>query len=467
MDSTVLVIDVGSTRLKAALVTPQGAWAGQAAADSPLRAAPLQAADVLEAVLQVALAACGDHRPGAIVLTGATRTHVLTAADGSALEAVVKLDDTRGADFAAVVQQAYGRPGARGMGAFHPLARLLVWQAVQPRRLAAARWLLELKDWLNLQLTGRACTDQVTYDRLVPQEIGADPLLHRAGLPAGLLPVPMEPARAIGPLRHADSRLAPWQGVPVVQCGFDAWSASYGMGCVHERHVYNVSGTTEVFGSFGTRHAPLDGIDSLRWAPGLYHLGGPCLTGLATLAWFGRQFLGDEDPQAVLDCAAQAGPDVPLCLPFVQGERMPFWRADLRAHFLDVQAAHGRPELARALVDGLMAFQRYLVDRLCPEACTVHLSGGALRLQGWAALKAGMLGAPVAVCTIDEPSLLGGAMAGLAALGHTFGGRPGMEAAQAALAPVPQRVAPEHATRQRIETAAQRLLPHFQHIATQ
>ena len=461
MQSTVLVIDVGSTRLKAALYSADGVTVCSHAVDSPLRGSVVQAADVLEAVIAAAHTVCAGLRPEAIAITGATRSNVLTAADGAALCAVVKLDDARGADFQAEVQRAYEAPDARGMGAFHPLARLLECKAQQPALYQAAQWQLELKDWINLQLTGAATMDQVTADRLQPRGLALDEVVRRLRLRPNMSPASMPAGQVIALLRHPDARLAPCRGVPVVQCGFDAWCASYGMGCVQNRHVYNVSGTTEVFGSFSPVDHQLAGISSLRWTPELFHLGGPCLTGLATLAWFGRSFLGDSDPQGVLDCAALAGDDAPLCLPFVAGERMPFWRADLSAQFLQVCAHHGAPEFARALVDGLMAFQRYLTAILCPQAETVHLSGGASGLRGWAELKASMFAMPVANCTLAEPSLLGGAMTALAAVGRYAS----IAEAQAALEPAYCTVLPDAVASRRIQAAEQRLRPLFNQLA--
>ena len=232
---------------------------------------------------------------------------------------------------------------------------------------------------------------------------------------------------------------------------------------VQDQHVYNVSGTTEVFGSFSTTGEQLPGISSLQWTPELRHVGGPCMTGLSTLAWFGKTFLGDSDPQGVLDCAALAQRDTPLCLPFVSGERMPFWRADISAQFLEVRSHHGLPEFARALIDGLMAFQRYLATMLCPQAQTVHLSGGAMALRGWAELKASMFAMPIAKCKVAEPSLLGGAMSALSAIGHFSS----IAAAQIALSPPSFMIHPDIAATQRIQTTEQRLLSHFQqHLAS-
>ncbi|MEO7241491.1 MAG: FGGY-family carbohydrate kinase [Variovorax sp.] len=461
MHGAILAIDVGSTRLKAALVAPDGALLHTFAGDSPLHAAAPQASDVLQAVLAASDAVCAGVPPAALAITGATRTHVLTSGEGQALDAIVKLDDARGASFEVDLQRAYGEPERRGLGAFHPLARLVDLEKTQPILYAHTRWQLELKDWLNLQLTGVAAIDAVTEGRDQPRHVSFETVLQRLALRPELCPSSLEPGRIIGTVREtADARHlpAPWLvGVPVVQCGFDAWCASLGMGCVRERHVYNVSGTTEVFGSFSRDDRPMSGIGSLRWTPELFHLGGPCLTGLGTLAWFGRSFLDDADPQGVLDCAAAAGDDTPLCLPFVSGERMPFWRGDLSAQFLGVRSTHGKPEFARALVDGLFAFQRHLVGLLCADAQTLHLSGGAISLRGWQELKAAMFGRPVDVCEAAEPSLVGCAMAAFCAIGR----QPSLAAAQDAMAPTYRVIGPDTAVVARLRDTEQKLRPYF------
>ena len=132
MQSKVLIIDVGSTRLKAAVYASDGTEVCAHSTPSPLHGSPVAPDDVLEAVVAAAHNLCADLRPEAIAITGATRSNVLTEKNGRALGDVMKLDDARGASFEAVVQQAYQAPTARGMGAFHPLARLLDCKMNQP-----------------------------------------------------------------------------------------------------------------------------------------------------------------------------------------------------------------------------------------------------------------------------------------------------------------------------------------------
>lgn len=454
----VLAIDIGSTRLKAALLDQAGVVVSQVQEPSPLRAPTVRPADVLTAAAAAAHALCGGQAPQAIAITGATRTTVVVDADRSAVGAAITLSDGRGADHALALQTAYGASNAIGMGAFHPLARALDLQCHAPESYRAMRWMLDMKDWINLQLTGLACVDNVALARIQPVDGDTEALLARLGLKAGLTGTASAPASVVGLVRADAPQGWAWcLGVPVVQCGFDAWCASFGMGAVQAGSVYNVCGTTDVLGGFVRAPVQVDGIACLPWCEGLQHLGGPCLTGLSTLSWFGQQFLDDPDPAAVLACAGAARDDCPIALPFVHGERMPFWRSDLRASFLDVQSHHGRAEFARALVDGLLLFQRWLIGHLTTDLQTVHLGGGGSSLPGWPQAKASAFDVPVRIAECEEPALLGAAMCAQTALGRYAS----LPQCQQAMQPAFSETAPDSELVRRFRARESRYFAHF------
>lgn len=457
----VLAIDIGSTRLKAAVLDPAGVIVSRCHVLSPLQAPAVQPADVLAAVAAVARNVCGGVPPGAIAITGATRTTVVAGHDGRAIGEAIALGDGRGADHAPALQKAYGASSAVGLGAFHPLARAMDLQRHASARYDAMRWMLDMKDWINLQLTGQVQVDNVALARIEPPDGDTEALLARLGLKAGLLGSVGMPAKVIGTIGSPAPQEWAWcAGVPVVSCGFDAWCASFGMGSVEAGAVYNVCGTTDVFGGFVRAPVHVPGIACLPWCEGLQHLGGPCLTGLSTLSWFGQQFLDNADPAAVIACAAAASDDCPLVLPFVHGERMPFWRSNLRASFLEVHNRHGRAEMARGLVDGLLMFQRWLIGHLMADAQVVHLGGGGSSLQGWPLAKASAFGVPVRIASCEEPALLGAAMCAQTALGRYAS----LPQCQQALRPAWRETAPDPALARRFQALAPRYFAHFDQL---
>lgn len=457
----VLVVDIGSTRLKAALLDATGAVVRMEQQASPLQATAVIPADVSEAAAALAYMVCDGVQPDAIAITGATRTTVLAGDDGKAIGPAIPLSDGRGAAHADALQSAYGTPGARELGAFHPLARMMDVREHTPASYQRMRWALDLKDWLNLQLTGSAHIDTVALARILPPDGDIEALLTRLQLRPGMMGVPAEPARSIGVVCDYVPQCWRWcRGIPVVLCGFDAWCASFGMGSVRANTVYNVCGTTDVFGGFIREPRLVDGVACLPWCEGIQHLGGPCLTGLSTLAWFGKRFLDDPDPAAVIACAATAADDCPTALPFVHGERMPFWRPDLRARFLDVDSTHGTPEFARALIDGLLLFQRWLIGHLGMSPQAVYLGGGGSSLAGWPQAKASAFGVPVRIMDNAEPALLGAAMCALVALGRS----PALMQCQDDLRPGYREVRPDAESVRRLRRSEARYLAHLNHM---
>ena len=456
----VLAIDIGSTRLKAALLDAQANVLSSVNQPSPLAGSNILASDVLLATGHAVAQACEGKKPDAIALTAATRTSVFTAHNGQALGEVIKWDDSRGVDYTAALQQAYDAPNVLGLGAFHPLARALDVRDHDPARYQQTRWLLELKDWINLRLTGQARTDNTSWMRMQSAQRSMAQVLHTLGLKPDLLAPPIQAATTIGTLQNHINGWPDWQGVPVIACGFDAWCASYGMGCVRAGAAYNVSGTTDVFGSFSADHVDIAGVSCLPWGSGLNHVGGPSSTGLATLAWFGNTYLNHAEPLAVLTCAATAGENVPLCLPFASGERMPFWRADLTPEFIGVASCHGAPEMARALVDGLLAYHGWLLNLIAAVPQTVYLGGGGATLPGWAHLKASGFGVPVRLPGCAEPSLLGAVMCAQVALGYYAS----LDAAQQALVPGDTVVYPDALASGRLQAVKTQLTPHFEKL---
>lgn len=436
-DAAILALDLGSTGLKGAWVGVRGAMGEILRAPSPLARPGLDAEAIwlaVRALMQDLLQAPeAPARPLAVALTGVTRTHVFVDAAGRPLAPVMPWGDPYGEDRAGELAQAYGVEGdTAGYGAFHPLARLLQFRL---DRGAAPAAIVELRDWLNFRLTGRLATDAVALGRLAGAAQGPGPaeVLARLGLPASVLPPAVQPAEILGQLRAEDAGLpASLDGVPVACCSFDTWCTTLGLGAVAAGRIYDVSGTTEVLGTFAARPRAVDGMVCLPWTPGLWHLGGPCQTGLGTLAWFARAFLDSDDPAATLQAAmASTCDDAPLCLPYVTGERMPLWNSRLAASFHEVKATHTRRDLARAVAEGLALAHRLALQRLgvLGGGQPLHMGGGGATLAHWPQLRADAFGMPVRLGVCPEPALAGAALAAATALGVY----PDIQAAQDAI----------------------------------
>ncbi|MFA7438455.1 FGGY-family carbohydrate kinase [Castellaniella sp.] len=445
-DAAVLAIDLGSARLKGAWVRSDGRLGPVLSVDSPVRVPRQTPEGVWQAVngLMAALLHQADAPATvqALALTGLTRSHVFLDPEGQEDVRLVLWDDPYGEACAAQVAAAYGVPETRSFGAFHPLARLVQWRHDHAH---APRAMLELKDWLNYRLTGVLATDTVVYGRLWSDTVTVAQVLERLGMAASSIPAPQAAETILGrvqaPLGKGLERLL---NVPVAVSSFDTWCATLGMGAIHEGGVYDISGTSEAMGAFYAqpRHPP--GAVCLQWTHTLWHVGGPCQTGLGTLAWFARRFLETDDPAATLAAARQStASEPPLCLPYVSGERMPWWDADLSASFHGVRGHHTRADFARAVVEGLALAHRAALDEtgLRTAGGVIHMGGGGSRLPDWCQTRADAFAMPFLVDENAESALTGAALAASVALGY----HPTLSCAQNAVRQRSRRVVPDPA----------------------
>lgn len=425
-DSAVLALDLGSTWLKAGWVRPDGEIEALERAASPLRSDAIDAEDVWRAVEGLLARLCRSPQAPrnilALALTGVTRSHVFVDPAGASLAPVMLWSDPSGEEQSGAVAQAYGidRETA-GHGAFHPLARLLQFTHEHGGRPHA---MVELKDWLNFRLTGLWATDTVAYSRIRPAQdsgLRLEDVLARLGFAASVVPAPALPTHILGPVQSSiPQALRALAGTPVVVGSFDTWASSLGMGAIADGNVYDVSGTTQVLGTFSRMPRTVAGMVSIAWTPDLWQTGGPCQTGLGTLAWFARAFLDSDNPADTLAAAAESdGVDLPICLPYLSGERMPWWSSTLSASFQQVRDRHRRCDFALALVEGLVLAHRLALDAMDarrPDAF-LYMDGGGTLHDAWMQARADAFGMRVRPSASGDSPLAGAALTACIGLG--------------------------------------------------
>src|SRR5262249_19462676 len=154
--------------------------------------------------------------------------------------------------------------------------------------------------------------------------------------------------------------------------------------------------------------------------------GGRGQNGADVLSWLGG--IVGADPSnagaAIHAALAQSRHPAPLLfLPYLSGERVPFWDADLRAAFLGLSREHGPGDLAWAVLEGIAFLNRIVLGRAEAAARIrvddVRLGGGAARIATWAQIKADRLERPVSTMTVTEPGVFGAALAAFVGL-RTF-----------------------------------------------
>jgi xylulokinase len=134
-----------------------------------------------------------------------------------------------------------------------------------------------------------------------------------------------------------------------------------------------------------------------------------------------------------------------IFLPYLMGERTPYWNPSLRGAFVGLNRQHGPVDLAHAVLEGIAFLNRTVMARA--EAATgtrideIRFGGGGAASPVWCQIKADVCNRTVALTGCAETGLLGCAMAAF----HALGDMPTLAQAQDQLAPVVRRHVPDPA----------------------
>ncbi|WNQ13614.1 gluconokinase [Paenibacillus aurantius] len=144
---------------------------------------------------------------------------------------------------------------------------------------------------------------------------------------------------------------------------------------------------------------------------------------LATLeAEEGRSLgLDPYDHLTKLAEGVKAGSDGLLFLPFLLGERAPYWNANARGIFFGLSMYHQKSHMIRAVLEGVVYRIHSVMtalEELGGKAGEIRAAGGFARSTFWRQIMTDVLGASVTVPDAIEASGLGAAQLGLLAMGE-------------------------------------------------
>ncbi len=315
-------------------------------------------------------------------------------------------------------------------------AKLLWLQRHQPAVYAATRYFLQTKDYAAFLLTGEIATDASDASNtnlfdLEARAWAAD-MVEAAGLDAAKLP-PIYPSSAvIGHVTREAAQLTGLaSGTPVVIGGGDGACATVGAGAIRPGDAYTYIGSSAWMAVVAQRplfDPQMRTFNLAHLDPALYFPLGAMQAAGGALDWFERLLRGEAQEGGgtplppLYDELAEAAAAVPpgahglLFLPYLMGERSPYWDAGARGAFIGLSMAHGRPELARAVLEGVALNLRLILEALQSQGAAIpamRLIGGGARLSLWRQILADVLGLPILLPDLlAEATSLGAAIAG-------------------------------------------------------
>ena len=341
----------------------------------------------------------GFPPPEAIVLSSMMHTLLARDEQGRAKSEIFTWLDHQGGEGVRQVEEALGvrflsRTGVR----FHPMFPVfkLAWlRSTAPAMFEGGHRFGSLKSSVIEELTGQEVEDtsSASASGLLNLESGKwdSEVLDLLHLSTATMPRIVDPAEIVGHLKpEAADRFGLPPKLPVVAGGGDGFLANIGSGCENATYIAVTCGTTASVRKLV--HEPVvdpeAGTFCYRYDQTRFLLGCASNNGGNVLDW-GRQVLEG------LEFNPGASPDPPLFIPFLRGERSPFWNSRLRAEWHELAAEHDIQDLRRAVVEALafhLAIYVEQVDGVSGLASdTAVLSGNGFKQPALASLLASVI----------------------------------------------------------------------------
>jgi xylulokinase len=355
-------------------------------------------------------------------------------AAGEPLRPAILWADQRATAEAKLLADAYGAErvyqctGSRP-GAAYTAAKLMWIKRHQPEVHARTRHVLQSKDYAAFLLSGVIATDYSDASNTnlfdLERRTWASDLIRAAGLDEGKLP-PIHPSTAVigrvTPQAAAHTGLRP--GTPVVIGGGDGACATVGAGSVAPGDAYTYIGSSAWIALTAEKPIYDQQMRTFTLAhldPRLYMPLGSMQCAGGSFDWLEGLLRGEGEARLYDDLGSAAAAAPPgagglLFLPHLMGERSPYWNPLARGAFVGLSMAHGRPEVTRAVLEGVAFNLSSILDALAARRAgttAMRLIGGAARSPAWRQILADVLGLPILLPALPtQATSLGAAIAG-------------------------------------------------------
>jgi len=338
---------------------------------------------------------------------------------------ISKLDETY------IYKIAGHRPSAS-----YSAAKIMWIKDNQPERYKRTYKILHAKDFISGKMTGNFYTDYSDASGTNLFDINnltwSDELIDAAGLKKDLLPETVPSTKIIGKLKKsAANTLGLMEGTPVVIGGGDGCCAAAGAGVVEEGTAYNYVGSSSWIG-LATKKPLIDPeMRTFNWVhvvPGLYSPTGTMQAAGASYQWMRDTLCPQESEEAIRkkvspyqimdEKAADITPGANnlLYLPYLMGERSPYWNPKAKGAFVGLNIQHTRNHMIRAVMEGIAFNLKIILDSFIGQGAEINeirLIGGGAKSKVWRQIMADIYNKNLIISNLfDEATSLGAALIG-------------------------------------------------------
>lgn len=249
-----------------------------------------------------------------------------------------------------------------------------------------------------------------------------------AGVEEDRLFTPVEPTYTMEGMRaDVAEKAALKTSTPFVIGGSDGPLANLGIGAIQPGETAITIGTSGAIRQFSDQ--PLldeqQEVFSYSFTDDLWITGGPSNNGGLVLKWV-QQLLSDEREipiETLTEMAGkvEAGSGNLLFLPYLNGERAPFWKAEAKGSFIGLTPSHGKGHVTRAAMEGVLFSILHIgsaLERLGNHHDKIYASGGFARSEVWVQMLSDLFNKRIDIPVSHQSSAWGAAWMALYSLGE-------------------------------------------------
>jgi xylulokinase len=348
--------------------------------------------------------------------------------------------DTRSTPQTAMLERAIGQERAYSLlghrlNSTYSIEKIMWVRDNEPDVFSRVRHFCVAKDFVVHRLTGRLVTDRSDASATNAYDQGAGAwsaeMIAASGLPASIFPEILDSTAVVGRLTdEAASATGLHRDTRVVMGGGDGPVAAVGVGVVAPEDGAYVCLGTSAWISFASDTPVYDPLmrtmtfDNV--VPGSYVPTATMQAGGAAMQWVSELLNPEPTGQALSALVAdaemtEASTGGLYFLPYLLGERSPYWNPDAAGAFVGINRHHGRAHMTRAVLEGV-AFNLLTSLRAFRESGAVvnriDAIGGGAASDVWRQIMADVWGIPVRRRTIvEEANSLGAAVIAAVGLG--------------------------------------------------
>ncbi|MBE6884629.1 MAG: xylulokinase [Ruminococcaceae bacterium] len=335
------------------------------------------------------------------------------------------------------IERFYAITGARPK-AFYSIEKLMWVKNNQPEIYAKTYKMLQSKDYISFKLTGRFTTDHNdasntnAYD--LKNRCWSKEIIDAAGIDMDKLPEIVASTEVVGTVTAEAAALTGLcEGTTVVAGAGDGGCAGVGAGSWKDGAVYCCLGTSAWISTALSQPVMDEDMvvfNMVHPDPKLYIPCGPMQSAGNSFNWMKNQicthekYLADTTGESIYKLINEqikespAGANGLIFLPYLMGERSPWWDSQAKGAYIGLTPAHTRADILRATIEGVVLNLAQIYDsyrnRTYPP---LVLIGGLALNDVWRKTMADALGVPVlqTTCTEEASSMGAAIIAGVGA----------------------------------------------------